>query len=423
MNVGNTIRVKQASLRYSMTVYTLIVGLLGLLTVAAAWSPQQFPSAPTNTHEHSVVSRKGFFQQAAGAALVSTAVVSGIGVEGAQAASANANVNNVYEPPRGSQNGRVIIITGASTGLGLESAKRLAAAGATTILTARTNQKGTQAVSEVQQYLKERSIENSNVYSVTLNLDDFESVKSFPQRYQQIVPVKQIDVLMNNAGVAAIPTREVTKDGFERTFQTNHLGHFYLTALLLPYLNQQQGASVINVSSTAHSFSMISETGKMGLDMNNLNSEIDYQAQGWASYGRSKLENILFTQELQRRADAAGMRWLTTASLHPGVVGTDIWRTSLVGNKSGDGSVVSSLQALSSKLFYKSVLSTEEGANTQVWLASLTNNDGDSNHIKGKYFDEHRKAGKLGEFAEDREKARLLWEKSEELTGVRFKFE
>jgi NAD(P)-dependent dehydrogenase (short-subunit alcohol dehydrogenase family) len=421
-----------------MTVYTLIVGLLGLLGLltVTAWSPHQYPTAPTNTHEqHSVrvVSRKGFFQEAAGAALVSTAVVSGIGVEGAQAASAststststNANFNNVYEPPRGSQNGRVIIITGASSGLGLESAKRLAAAGATTILTARTTQKGTQAVSEVQQYLKERSVDNSNVYSVTLNLDDFESVKSFPQRYQQILPLKQmkIDVLMNNAGVAAIPTREVTQDGFERTFQTNHLGHFYLTALLLPYLNQQQGASVINISSTAHRYSMISKTGKQGLDMNNLNSEIDYQAQGWASYGRSKLENILFTQELQRRADSAGMKWLTTASLHPGVVGTDIWRTSYVGNKPGDGSIVSSLQALSSTLFYKSVLSTEEGANTQVWLASLTNNDGDNNHVKGKYFDEHRKAAKLGEFAEDREKARLLWEKSEELTGVRFKFE
>jgi len=175
-----------------MTVYTLIVGLLGLLGLltVTAWSPHQYPTAPTNTHEqHSVrvVSRKGFFQEAAGAALVSTAVVSGIGVEGAQAASAststststNANFNNVYEPPRGSQNGRVIIITGASSGLGLESAKRLAAAGATTILTARTTQKGTQAVSEVQQYLKERSVDNSNVYSVTLNLDDFESVKSF----------------------------------------------------------------------------------------------------------------------------------------------------------------------------------------------------------------------------------------------------
>jgi NAD(P)-dependent dehydrogenase (short-subunit alcohol dehydrogenase family) len=405
-----------------MTVYKRIVGLLGLLTVAAAWSPQQqYPTAPIDTPEHSVVSRKGFFQQAAGAALVSTAVVSGIGVEGAQAA-ASANANNVYELARGSQNGRVIIITGASTGLGLESAKRLAAAGATTILTARTNQKGTNAVSDVQQYLKERSIENANVYSVTLNLDDFESVKSFPQRYQQTLPVKKIDVLMNNAGVAAIPTREVTKDGFERTFQSNHLGHFCLTALLLPYLNQQQGASIINVSSTAHQFSVISETGKQGLDMDNLNSEIDYQGQGWVSYGRSKLENVLFTQELQRRADAAGMKWLTATSLHPGVVGTDIWRTSYVSNKPGDG-FLSSLQALSSKLFYNSVLSTEEGANTQVWLASLTNNNDDNNHVKGKFFDEHRKAAKLDAFAEDHEKARLLWEKSEELTGVRFKFE
>merc|ERR1711966_539576 len=115
---------------------------------------------------------------------------------------------------------------------------------------------------------------------------------------------------MNNAG-AVNKDLELTKDGVERTFQSNHLGPFLLTSLLFPYLNRD-GARVINVSSIAHESMKptIHQTGKLGLDMNNLNSEISYTMDGWEAYGQTKLEDILFTQELQRKADAAGQNWL-----------------------------------------------------------------------------------------------------------------
>lgn len=130
---------------------------------------------------------------------------------------------SIYEAPPNSQTGKVNVITGASTGLGLESCKRIAAAGATVILTSRTVVKGERAVKQVQEYLSSKSIRNSEVYYLTLDLDDLESVKSFPQRYNVLTSNKRIDVLMNNAGVTGIPQRELTKDGFERTFQSNHL--------------------------------------------------------------------------------------------------------------------------------------------------------------------------------------------------------
>lgn len=195
------------------------------------------------------------------------------------------------------------------------------------------------ALESVKSYANERALSNPPLYALTLDLDDLSSVKSFPERYKGTVGLN-IDVLLNNAGVAAIPTRELTKDGFERTFQSNYLGPFALTALLFPYLNRD-GYRVINVSSIAHTF-------VTDLDLDNLNSEINYQ--GWQTYGRTKLENILFTQELQRRADRLGLDCLSVVSLHSRV-----------------------------KMFYSNVLSVEEGANTQVMLAAA----GEVGPVKG----------------------------------------
>jgi hypothetical protein len=132
-------------------------------------------------------------------------------------------IQKIYQPPADSQNGKVHVITGATTGLGLESAKRIATAGATIVITSRTASKGEQAVQKVQDYLSLKHIENSEVYYLTLDLDDLDSVKSFPERYNRRMSNKPIDVLMNNAGVGNIVPREFTKDGFERTFQSNHL--------------------------------------------------------------------------------------------------------------------------------------------------------------------------------------------------------
>ena len=115
----------------------------------------------------------------------------------------------------------------------------------------------------------------------------FENIKSFDDRLSSIIGKgTKIDVLVNNAGVMAIPTKQLTKDGYERTFQTNHLGHFVLTSLLLPRL--QFNARVINVSSMAYQFA----GAKGGLELDNLNGELNYGP--WSSYGQSKLANILF---------------------------------------------------------------------------------------------------------------------------------
>ena len=157
-------------------------------------------------------------------------------------------------------------------GWDLSPPKRLALAGGTVVLTTRTAAKGERSKNQVLEYLQERSITNPEIYVVTLDLDDLASVKSFPDRYSRVLGSRKIDVLMNNAG-AITKSREFTKDGFERTFQSNHLGPFLLTSLLFPYLNRN-GSRIINVSSCAHELARSVKTGKPGLDMENLNGEL-----------------------------------------------------------------------------------------------------------------------------------------------------
>jgi NAD(P)-dependent dehydrogenase (short-subunit alcohol dehydrogenase family) len=259
--------------------------------------------------------------------------------------------------------GQIIVITGATTGIGLESGKALAKGGATVVLTARTDKKGATAVQTVQNYLNEEGVQNSKVYFVQLDLDSLDNVKSFPKRFQEKLGDAKIDTVLNNAGVMAIPELELTQDGYERTFQSNHLGHFALLAKLFPYLNEN--AKIINVSSLAYLIA-----GK-GLDLNNLNGEKEYGA--WSSYGQSKLENILFTQELQRRADAAG-RSITATCLHPGGVNTDLARNMMGGedawfDKRSKGPVTFWEKALDATIT-KALLTPAEGAATQVYLAT-----------------------------------------------------
>ena len=173
---------------------------------------------------------------------------------------------NIFSPAQGSLVGQVHVITGSSTGLGLESAKRLAAGGATVVCTVRTSSKGEKTLQEIRDYLGHRGIENRNVFYVTLDLDDLENVRTFPDRYKKLMGKKKITVLMNNAGVAAIPQRELTRNGFERTFQSNHLGPFLLTAVLFPCLDRDgaAGVKIINVSSQGH---RLAGGPRQGLDM------------------------------------------------------------------------------------------------------------------------------------------------------------
>ena len=312
-----------------------------------------------------------------------------------------------FRPPPHSLDGQVMLITGGTAGLGLESAKRLAAGGATVVLTSRTVEKGQKAVEAVNDYLTQEGISNKNVFAVPLDLDDLDSVRTFPKRLEQSRAGNfKIDVLMNNAGVMAIPERELTKDGFERTFQSNHLGHFLLTSKLMPKLADD--AAVINVSSEAHKFA------SKGLELNNLNGEEKYGP--WSSYGQSKLANILFSKELQARADKAG-RKLTAVSLHPGAVQTDLARN-LIGEekwqKMGKEGP-SFLESLLLNALSYFVIPVERGATTQVWLAAGQGGD----NIGGEYFNKC-KSQSLGSAATDMDMAKKLWEASEKMTGEQF---
>ena len=310
----------------------------------------------------------------------------------------------------------VHVITGASSGLGLESAKRLAAAGATVVMTTRTAEKGDIAKRHVESYLSDRSIayNKDTIHAIPINFDNLEEVRSFPERYRKEMGDKKIDVLLNNVG-RINQKREMTNDGFEKTFQSNHLGSFMLTAGLFQFLNRN-GARIVNVASRAHQFAKDSSTGKQGLDMSNLQGELSYGLSGWEAYGQTKLENILFTEELQRRADTAGLGWLTVTCLHPGVVGTELWNNTALARSNNNG-----LQSIMSNFFLKNVaLTNEEGANTQLYLATTPIQD---DKFKGRYFDEYGNMVDLDPFARDESKAKELWEVSERLSSCKFNVE
>ena len=359
----------------------------------------------SNNDELPTSSRRDWIKGIAGGATVSGLVANKVAIRGPKP----------YQPAIGSLTNKVIVITGGNTGLGLESAKRLAAGGATIVLTSRNMQKGAIAVQDIKDYCTDKGVINENVYSLPLDLCDLENVKSFGGVYRKSpVGDKKIDVLMNNAGVMAIPELELTKDGYEKTFQSNHLGHFVLTSVLMPLFNTDgDGSTVINVSSSAY---MIA--GK-GLNLDNLNSEKSYGP--WDAYGQSKLQNILFTKELQRRAKEANIK-LTSTSLHPGAVRTDLARyvvgkdnfVSMQDKEAQENMKLTpaTLALLPLVYFTKSV---DRGATTQVWLASGQGGD----DIGGRFY-QNCKSLSLGPAAEDLESAKALWSISEELGGVKF---
>ena len=269
-------------------------------------------------------------------------------------------------------------------------------------------EKGDIAVQSVKDYLIGKGVvDTSKIYSLVLDLDSLDNVKEFSTAYKSL-ELGDISILVNNAGCMAVPTRELTIDGNERQFQSNHLGHFVLTAELFPYFSRD-GTKVINVSSSASNI-----PGPKGLDMDNLNSEKSYTA--WGTYGNTKLANVLFTNEFQKKANDAGLDWLTTVSLHPGVVNTDLWRY-IVGEerladiKSNDTPSLEALALSATSLF---TLSPEQGANTQIYLAAT------DDIVRGAFYEEMKEKTNMPSFAKDEAKASQLWDISEELAGITF---
>lgn len=202
--------------------------------------------------------------------------------------------------------GRRIVITGAAGGLGLESARALAAHGASVVLLARSAERaaiGVQAVREL--------VAGADVEPAVVDLGDLTSIRRFAETFT--VTHDAIDVLINNAGVMACPFGR-TVDGFETQFGTNHLGHFLLTALLMPTLLRGDAPRVVTLTSAGHS--------RSNVDLDDPNFErTDYSA--WVAYGRSKTANALFARELARRAGAKG---LLSFSVHPGGIITELGR-------------------------------------------------------------------------------------------------
>ena len=276
------------------------------------------------------------------------------------------------------QDGRTFVVTGANSGIGLEAARALGAAGARVVVACRDIAKGEHAVAELDGDFDVRR----------LDLADLSSVRAFASELDG-----DVDVLINNAGVMAVP-RSTTADGFETQFGTNHLGHFALTGLLLGRI----GDRVMTVSSGAHRFGR-----------GDLQSERHYQR--WMAYGQSKLANLLFMQELQRRLDAAGSP-LRSVGAHPGYAATNL--------QFHTQSIQDQLMGLGNHLFAQSAamgaLPTLYAATEDIPGGSYVGPDGvleqrGHPHLVG-----------MSGAARDEESARRLWEVSEELTGVAYDF-
>lgn len=206
-----------------------------------------------------------------------------------------------------SQSGKTILVTGANSGIGYQAALELARHGGRVILGCRNAIKGEAAAERIR-----GAVPDAQVESVTLDMASLASVRDVATAFvgQGIA----LDVLINNAGVMALTNRELTVDGFERQFGTNHLGHFALTGLLLPALKKSSAARVVTVASLAH------RNGRMVWD--DLQSERKYVP--WDAYNSSKLANILFAKELDRRARSQGLPLLSIA-VHPGISRTNIF--------------------------------------------------------------------------------------------------
>jgi NAD(P)-dependent dehydrogenase (short-subunit alcohol dehydrogenase family) len=284
--------------------------------------------------------------------------------------------------------GRTAIVTGANSGIGFVEARTLAEHGAHVVLAVRNVKAGLAAAGRI----------SGSTAVEALDLASQESVREFVDRVDG-----PVDLLVNNAGVMAPPTRRTTADGFELQFGTNHLGHFALTGRLLPALLAARSPRVTTVASLAHNQGdeRVVEGSPAG----------DYDPR--TSYGRSKLANLLFALELHRRATAAGSP-LTSTAAHPGVAVTN-----LVASRDGMGARWL-MRTLAPPLM-RLVLPGSEGGAESVLYAATVADPGSYTGPQGPGEVRGRVGpAKLSRLATDEDLARRLWTVSEELTGVRF---
>ena len=284
--------------------------------------------------------------------------------------------------------GRHFMITGATSGLGEESSRALAAQGAVVTMLGRDEGKLDAAQARVRERVPDADLRRGNV-----DLADLASIRAFAGTYLQ--GGEPIDVLINNAGVMACP-QSSTADGFEMQFGTNHLGHFLLTNLLLPAVLRGSEPRVVNLSSGAH--------GMADVDLDDPNFETtDYDP--WTAYGRSKTANALFTRELARQLDGRAL----TFAVHPGVIETELAR------HLPDGALDE---------YRERMKTVEAGAATQVWAATAPEVATDT----GAYLADcglgvpgaDTLANGVCDYASDAANSQRLWELSERLVGQSF---
>lgn len=294
------------------------------------------------------------------------------------------------------QSGRTAVVTGANSGLGLVAATALARKGARVIGTSRKSERGERALAQIR-----AEVPDANVEFEQLDVADLASVRAFADRLR--ARLGRVDVLINNAGVMAIPERRTTADGFELHLGTNHLGAFALTGLLLPLL-AHPGARVVLVTSAYYSRSKIR--------FDDLQAEERYRV--WPAYGQSKLANVLFMRELDRRSRAAGSGLVSVAA-HPGVAQTNL---QFAGPSLGRWSVA----GMMSRLMRRIGQPAEQGVLPVLYAGTAAGVEGGNlygpdgrGQVKG-----YPKLLAIAPAALDDDVARRLWSVSEQLTGVSF---
>ena len=280
--------------------------------------------------------------------------------------------------------GKTVLITGGNSGIGKYTAIGLAQRGARVVFTSRNVRKGDVAQAEIRELTKGRHID-----SLELDLASFKSIERFVTEFQ--AKYERLDILVLNAGVV-LDQRSETKQGFETTFGTNHLGHFYLTQLLRDQLVASAPARVVVVASDAH------KAAREGLDFDDLMSTKSYATM--KVYGRSKLANILFSNELARQLEGTGV---TSNALHPGVVRSGF-------GQDGDLGAIGRVFLTLASAF---MIGPERGARTSVYVASHPELEGRT----GGYYAKCREAKRTGA-AQDEAAAKKLWKISEELIAA-----
>ncbi len=274
---------------------------------------------------------------------------------------------------------KTFIVTGATTGIGKITAKELARAGAHVLLACRSADKTAAVIEEIK-----REVPAAKLEYVHLDLGDLASVRACAEDIlARNVPIHG---LINNAGLAG--SRGLTKDGFELTWGTNHLGHYLFTRLLLDRLKQAGHARIVNVASKSH-------YQAKGIDWDAMNKPTRSRT-GLPEYAVSKLSNVLFTKELARRLEGTGV---TTYAVHPGVVATDVWR---------------SVPAPVRWVIKKFMITPEQGAESSLRCATAPELASET----GRYYDVGGKEKAPNRLADDVELARTLWTKSAEWTGL-----